>query len=228
MTEAFAVAANKSKEIGKKVLKLGAVGLGAFALFSPDYINVESIFPGSLGDKVSQDKAITEAKQSYLRAFHKASPAGKFVMQYLTPGQLRVKEYQHNTGIISGLWHKDDSDYMVTINNACLDKTAYDVAGGSIKGSYSGIFSSGVISGDVPTAAAYAYQDSNNPDVLLVRSGHTDSKDLHFTGLLNGDQLVPADQQTQNVLSTYGCEVGVQEVRQAAIGEQTSDYLYGQ
>jgi hypothetical protein len=227
MTEAFAIAANKSKRYGKNVLKVGAVCLGAFALFSPDYINVESIAPGSLGDKVPQDKAVAEAKQTYLRAFHKASPAGKFVMQYLTPGQIRIKGYQHNTGIISGLWHKDDSDYMVTINNACLDKTAYDVAGGSIKGSYRGIFSSGVVSGDVPTAAAYAYQDSDNPDELLIRSGHTDSKDLHFTGLINGGQLVPEDQQTKDVLSTYGCAVGVREAREAAFGERTSDYLFG-
>jgi hypothetical protein len=75
----------------------------------------------------------------------------------------------------------------------------------------------------------FALVDINNPDNLVVKSGHTDSVDLHLTGLKSEKFLSPGDVQTENVLKTYGCEEDRSVAYRHESGfnamPQTSDYI---
>jgi hypothetical protein len=150
------------------------------------------------------------------------------VLQYLRSTTVLTPEYVHDTGLISAI--ETDfgaSRYQIQINNGCLEKTAYDIAGGSLSGSWSGLFSGGSFSGNVPTAAAYAYVNSEHPNDLTIESGHSNSINLHFTGADEGQELIPADQQTRNVLDTYGCRTGVAGLsRIDAQGMTSSPYIH--
>jgi hypothetical protein len=197
-----------------------AIGAGLFAEKGLDIL-------GDRGHKIQADIAEAKAQEQYKNAFKKASPAGKFVLQYLTTTEVRTPKYEGNWGLLSFIGNKSEEDYLVSINDGCLSSTAYDIAGGSIRGSFSGLFSSGSVEGDMPTAAAFAYVDSKHPDRLTVKSGHDNSVDLRFLGASDDSTaLYPADGQTRDVLyATNKCEDGLIGIRGAYYGETSSDYL---
>ena len=200
------------------ILATLAIGAGLFAEKGLDIL-------GDRGRLIPENEAVSKAVDKYQELYQDASPAAKFVLQYLRPTDDRTPRYEGNSGILSFLGGRGDADYLVTINKGCLKKTAYDIAGGSIEGSFSGLFSSGSVNGDVPTAAAYAYVDGKNPDQMVVKSGHDESLDLHFSGVQNGSKLVPSDKQTEDVLSTYGCEEDSVWIADAFYGDSSSDYI---
>lgn len=162
--------------------------------------------------------ARAEAEAKYNKVFMQAPPAGKFALQYLTETKVvtRVRSIEPNNGnglagyLTGNFGSGGEHTHIRTVfNDGCLNKTAYDINGGDISGVITGLFANGEVSGEVPTAAANPYWDPEKPDELVIQSGHSKSRDLHFKGVTEGRQLVPADQQTKNVLATFGCEVGV-------------------
>ncbi len=165
---------------------------------------------------VINDSVLRKSDEAYQRTYDAASPSGKFALQYLTSSDYETTERVHETnngssilGFFTGGYH-ENSNFIVTTNNGCLNKTSYDIDGGDISGTITGLFVNGSVQGEIPTAAASAFVDSSNPDELIVASGNTKSRDLRFTGLTEGNSLTPADQQTKDVLNTYGCKLGVQ------------------
>jgi hypothetical protein len=192
-----------------------AIGAGLFAEKGLDIL-------GDKGSKIPEEQAQSTALAQYQDTFSQASPAGKFALQYLQTTEVKTPKYEGNWGILS-LFASDN--YFISIDNGCLKKTAYDIAGGSMEGSFDGLFSSGKVKGDVPTAAAYAYVDSKSPDRMVVESGHDQSLALHFSGAEDSERLQPADEQTQNVLATYGCEESMIGTRDAIHGDSSSNYL---
>jgi hypothetical protein len=162
---------------------------------------------GSYGSPVPKQEAVSQALSKYDTAFTHASPAGKFITEYLRRTTVDTTEYPHPTGLDG--WGQGPQ-YQVHFNDGCLYNTAYDISGGSIHATIEGLFSYANISGNSPSAAAFAEINPQNPDDLIVQSGHTNSVNLMFSGL-EGDKtsLTPANQQTKNILETYGCKVGV-------------------
>ena len=150
------------------------------------------------------------AEQKYEQAYQGASPAGKFALQYLNRTEV-VLWKDDGSALESDAGHKWD----IIVNNGCLGGSAYNVNGGSINASANaGSFLSSAsanVNAQVPAAAAYAYVNNKQPDSLIIHSGHVNSVDLHFTGVEGDSALAPADQQTLNVLDTYGCKLGIIE-----------------
>ncbi len=214
----------KNRTVQKIEKGAALAGTIAIALLAPGCA-------GSGGGVGSQSKAETEAKAIYDNTYRKASPVGKFLMQYLRTTQVALLD--SNGGFFNNGFN---SYYQFNFNNGCLENTAYDVAGGAIDVTVqsSSLFSSSSASvdGHIPTAAAYAYVDPSQPNDLIVVSGHDQSKDLRFGGVDDGaDFLTPIGSQTQNVLTTYGCTPGVQVGYQYIGGDQitpeptTSSYI---
>lgn len=188
MGERLTTATKKARENVKATVAL--LGIGAVAVFAAGC--------GAGGAGYPKQEAEAYAKKDYDQTWAKASPAGKFIMQYLAHSQVVI---------LGDTSHDNRYDYHgFVFSNGCLQNTAYDIAGGRINGSFSGLFSSGSINGRVPTAAADAYVDVRKPDILTIQSGHAQSHDLRFKGVEGStDHLTPLDQQTRNVLATYGC-----------------------
>jgi hypothetical protein len=138
--------------------------------------------------------------------FKVATPAGKFIIQYLHKTNLFVDQYP----TAHGIFNADVQTWDTVINNGCLFNTAYDIEGGRLNVTAEGLFSYVNASGNNPAAAAFAEIDRKNPNDPIVESGHTNSVSLLFSGLESGHELVPANEQTINILTTYGCKVGVQ------------------
>lgn len=200
---------------GKLTLAL-VTGLSLFGLFSDSNADV-------LGDvntaetipKADVNTAIhDEVADRYARTYENASPAGRFALQYLTETDVAVivrqRESNNGSGILGWVTGdgSDEIGRVVTYRNGCLNKSSYDINGGDIEGVISGVFTSGYIQGDVPTAGASAFVDSADPDKLIVASGQANSRDLTFSGLIEGSELIPANQQTIDILDTYGCTSG--------------------
>ena len=195
---------NKPSKLTKRALTAAAVVVGSLALSACS-------FNPKNEKAVSRLEAKEKAVVRYDKAFQKESPAGKFVVQYLGRTRLDVRQFPHaqpdsNAGT-------NDPNYIVKFNNGCLFNTAYDISGGTIKGTFNidGLFTwgSGSVSGNVPTAAAYAEVNPQNKNQLIIESGHSDSVSLLLNGLEEGSSLVPANAQTTNILYTYGCETGI-------------------
>jgi hypothetical protein len=175
---------------GKMVAKLAAVALvvGTFAEQGLDVL-------GDRGHKVP--KAVAEATNTahYNKTFDAASPAGKFTLQYLRTTEVASASVKGEWGFNGTFFANGFDKEVSTFNNGCLQQTAYDIAGVT------------------PTAAAFAEVNPDNSDQLAVKSGNAKSVDLHFNGLNEGHQLIPADTQTQNILETYGCKTGLQQTK---------------
>jgi hypothetical protein len=156
------------------------------------------------GTTVSFEKAQSKATGRYNRAFYHASPAGRYLIQYLRV--TKIAELQHSGMDDGGVANK----YEFDLGDGCLQGTAYDISGGSVtaQAEAGGLFSSSSARAEasVPTASAYAQLDREDPGKLLVRSGHANSVDLHFTNAEGPGRMVPADPATKNILKTYGCE----------------------
>lgn len=196
----------KAEAVGAAVkgfLSLGGVCLALYGVFGERALDVL----GDKGKKISKSEAEKAALVKYQRAYEAASPAGKFVLQYVETTKVAMSTRgSDDWGILDAL--DNESNWQVKVNNGCLKRTAYDIAGGQIKGEFSGVFSSGYVEGDVPTAAAYAIVDEDNTNELVVQSGHSNSADLRFSGVNGTSPLKPADEQTRRVLDTYGCNDG--------------------
>lgn len=203
-------------KLGRTILCLSA-GVSLIGIFSESHLD-------ALGDR-NTAKAIPEAEVNaealsrvgryYDEAFKNASPAGKFALQYLTSTSIstEVRDTEPNNGksllgALTGTIMGDTAHIVVTRGDACLSQTAWDINGGNISGIINGIFTHGEIEGDIPTAAASAKIDETNADVLIVQSGNSNSWDLRFSGLTEGGALIPADEQTEQVLFTHGCDPG--------------------
>jgi hypothetical protein len=190
MGERLSTATRKAKENIKKPLAVIAIGTTALAA-------------AGCGNEMH---TLSEAKQiaanKYAAAWNHASPAGKFLMQYLRVGYADVTKHRGDGyGPVESLWR-------FTYNDGCLGGTSYDIAGGEfdVSASAEGFLSSVSVnaSGRIPAAAASAYVSDKNPDILRVQSGHDHPHILTFSGLEGNGSLAPATQETENVLNTWG------------------------
>lgn len=199
MAERLRAAGHKIKQLAKVGLSIGALAVGGGLL--------EGCAGGKPDMSVSQAKPLAFAK--YDDAFHRASPAAKFVLQYLRTTTVDVNVGEYSDGDVIGTSDSYEHAYQFTLGDTCLANSAYNISGGSIRASAdaSGFFTvaSADVDAHIPAAAAYAYVASTKPDELVITSGHSDSRDLRFEGVTHGDALVPTDQQTRDILSTYGC-----------------------
>jgi hypothetical protein len=200
---------------GKLTLAL-VTGLTLYGLFSDSSADVLGDVNTAESIPASEVNATidNEVADRYARTFDNASPAGRFALQYLTETDIAVEARQREANNGQGFlgWVTGDNEdiiaRVVTYRNGCLNKSSYDINGGDIEGIISGVFTSGYIQGDIPTAGASAFVDSADPDKLIVASGQANSRDLTFSGLIEGDELIPANQQTVDILDTYGCTSG--------------------
>lgn len=193
MKEQIGEIAKTTKEKAKKVAALAAIG-GAGILAS-----------GCGEETHTLPEAKKIAANKYKAAWNHASPAGKFLIQYLRVGYADVSKHRTDDGYI-------DSTYTFAFNDGCLGGTSYDIAGGKfdVSASAGGFLSHAEVhaEGTIPAAAANAYVSDKKPDVLSVESGHDNSRNLTFSGVEGNGELVPVGQQTKNVLNTWGCQIG--------------------
>lgn len=179
------------KQNGRKVAALAAIG------------GVSLLAAGcGGGDGMPKQEAEKYATKDYELTWKKAtSPVDKYLMQYVAVTQIDILDKN------GGDSHPNENLYhRFVYGNGCLQNTAYDIAGGRIQGSFSGLLVSGSIHGRMPSAAANAYVNSDKPNVLVIESGHANSRDLYFSGVDDGsDHLTPLGQQTKDELKTYGC-----------------------
>lgn len=213
------------------VVALSAVAfLGVYSLFTDrggDILGDSNNLPEKTRDEITETYQ-PRAQAKYRKAYESAPPAGKFALEFLTTTDVQFDTDESNgNGIAGVVTENPDQDAIFTFNNGCLNKTAYDINGGEIEGLITGLFTGGYVSGEFPTAAAYAHVDSNDSNVLVVSSGHTDSIDLRFSGLAEGDHLEPLDNATIGILDTYGCETGITNVKifQNSYGDKTSPWV---
>jgi hypothetical protein len=197
---------NKAEHLASCVLTIGLLSGAGYGIFEGlDAVGHAVI--GSYGPEVPEQTARAEAVAHYDQAFRAASPAGKFIIEYLRKTASSITQYPEANGFMGTI--VDGNVWQINFNNGCLYDTAYDIAGGAIHASISGLFTQGSASGNIPTAAAFAEINPNNPNELIVESGNSDPVNLVFTGLNHGDSLTPANSQTSNILKTYGCKEGV-------------------
>lgn len=195
---------------GKSVVWLGVAAL-AFGVFSNKGLGAGEAIIGHTGTERSDPSMDKEAKAKYESAKKQASPSEQFALRYTDTANVSVNRAQvEPSGILGFLSQRDyqyDPERIYSIEDGCLNDTAYDINGGELHFSvaYSGLFSSVTASaeGDIPTAAAQA---SYNPgsNILTVRSGNSQPEDLRFA--IENTDLRPLDQTTNNLLATYGCE----------------------
>jgi hypothetical protein len=184
--------------------------------------------PAPLGVATSPVDATTASKkglEQYSKAYSSLSPAEKFTFQYASSVDVRVDATSGGTGLVGALTEGAE-DYRVTINNGCLDRSAYDIDGGQITGIINGLFVRGEVEGDVPTAGAFAQIEEGEPDTLTIASGNAEGVDLTFTGAAGDGPLTPANDATQRILETYGCSVGITNTQLEAHTYLDQDGLY--
>lgn len=207
--------------LGKVVVaavSIPALGAAFYGIFADRYMDV--LGDVNTGEAIPADVVTNEAREraevKYAAAYDAAPDTGKYALQYLTPTEVvidtRIHEPNNGTGLlglVTGTVYGDTGYESFTFNDGCLSNTAWDTNGGDIAGAVRGLFVTGEVEGSVPTAAANPYVDyENDPDVIVIESGHSNSKDLRFTGLVEGNELVPADAQTRNILRAHGCDTG--------------------
>ena len=195
MSERLARIKEGAKRNGRKIGTLAAIG-GLSLLASAC---------GTETHTVNEARQTAEAK--YRQAWDHATPAGKFVLQYLRVSYADVvKERDDDSS------HNIDSVYQFAFNDGCLGGSSYDIIGGefSADASAGGFLSSASVhvQGKIPAAAAYPYVSPSNPDVLKIKSGHDNAPVLVFSGLGTNSPLVPVTTQTKSELETWGCDEG--------------------
>lgn len=188
-------AAPKIEKFKKPIKRIAAVGLMGLVGVGASGCGAEEVHTY----KDSRELA----KKRYQRAYRNTDPAHKFIMQYLRKSVVDVAKDRYGGGAV-------DKYYEFTMNDACLQSTAYDIAGGSLEMtvSMSGLFSTmkAEAHGKFPTAAANAFVDSKNPDILNIAPGREGTASLRFSGLADSSPLTPADKQTEDALATWGCK----------------------
>lgn len=193
---------------GRLASLAGALALAGatIALFADDHID----FLGDRSKPKTNEELIKTAQSDYDSAFVALNPAQKFTTQYSGTTEVSVGYRTGGNGFLGTV--DAPSTATIVFNNGCLDNTAYDIDGGEFSFSASGLFFSSAAKGDTPSAAAYAELNEANPDQVRVISGNTNSVNLTFNGVETSSSLEPADEQTQRILDTYGCKVGVQGI----------------
>lgn len=162
------------------------------------------------------------ADEHYYDSFSKLSPADKFTTQYAADTTIRIDNLENTgRGFRGALSRHVNKDYAVAYNNGCLANTAYDIDGGNFEYRAKGLLFHAEAQGSIPTAAATAEINPENPDQLLVVSGSSNPNTLVFDGLSTGSALVPADETTNRILETHGCSTGIQSVE-----EKAHNYFY--
>ncbi len=202
---------NEFEPLTKKEIVKGSVKatLGVLAVAAGSYLVLANNYVDILGDRPGQrtaDEAAEIAQETYNQTFDSLSPADKFTLQYGGKTTMRIDYAPGGNGILGMI--EPDNDYRVEYNNGCLANTAYDINGGSFTLSVSGLFFHVESKGEVPTAAAYAEKDQENPDVVHIISGNSNSINLNFSGV-SSHELKPMDEETNRILETYGCQVGM-------------------
>lgn len=152
-----------------------------------------------------KDRAEDYAMAMYKKTYDSASPTGKFMLQYLRSTRIDVQDKDGSDG--------DNEFHRFTVNNGCLQTSAYNISGGVIRASVQATgflnSSSASVEAELPAASAFAHVDSDTPDIMTVKSGHSKSMDLHFMNVAGPGPLEPADKQTIDITEgTYGCERG--------------------
>ncbi len=187
-----------SEKSGKEALKAKGVaaattiasGLAVFAigagLFHEKGLGLDPL--GEPRKTVSEKEAAQRALDDYRTAFRKANPYGKFALQYteVTDVAIDYREGGSGRGIL-GFTSSFDTDTtydnLVEIYNNCLDQTPYD------------------------RGAAIVRNLQDNPDQLTVNPpDHSNKESLTFKGVITEDRLIPADNRTEEVVETYGCD----------------------
>lgn len=193
-TSKIGAAIKEAKRVPKKMLALG----GAIAL----------IAAGCGGGIKSWHDAEPYAWKDYRLTHKKASPVGKYVMQYVFGTKIDILKANGNG---------NNKYHRFTFGNNCLYNSAYDITGGHINGSgnVSGLefgFVFGSVDGSVqiqgrqPSTEVSSTIDPKNADVLLVHSVDAKVPTLSFRGVSDeSDFLHAANPQTQRVLDAYGC-----------------------
>ena len=195
MNERVGEIARKTKENAKKLAALvaiGGVGLSASGCKDVEFLpqsESEEVATHTIGQ--ARETALTK----YKHGLKKISPAGKFAMQYLSSWNadvVKTKESDYE----GENWEVKDF-YRFQINNACLRGTAYNIAGGDFKvrAEAGSLFShaEAEAQGELPAAAANAYVDSERSDILIIESGHANSRNLHFRNAQGVDVLQPVE-----------------------------------
>lgn len=148
----------------------------------------------------SYAEANKEASERFEKIHATASPIGKFTMDYLSPPIIKVFREEQRDG--------STSDYHITVNSDCLSGTPYDVRPEEIlKGKYEGILSDGEVSGKLPSGASVEISGTD-PDVLIVTPEAEHFKPLRLEGLVEGQYMEAADDQTSRILEARGCTLG--------------------
>jgi hypothetical protein len=212
--EVYDYAFEANKYVEKRVLNhrgkvaIGAAALvGIYTLVADEYGDMF----GDVGTTRSQEVARGIADDEYRARFAVLNPADKFTMQYGGETMIRVDYTEGDDGLVGGIL-SSDKDYLATYNSACLANTAYDINGGEFTLETGRVFFYSIASGEVPTAAAFAQVDSENPDMLHIASGNSASIGLTFTGVGGDGPLIPANSDTERILATYGCQSGLTSI----------------
>lgn len=193
-----------TRTFGATVAAIAVIGLTGYGIFGDSAMDV-------MGDE-SRDRTEDEAREIAVREygdmFQTLSPADMFTVQYAGITKYRVDARPDGSGIL-GTFSEGSEDFEVIFNDGCLANTAYDINGGELSISLStGLFvrTSATAEADIPSAAAFVELDPENSDRIRVASGNSNSSDLSFSGIQGREGLVPADEQTERILETYGCE----------------------
>lgn len=190
---------------------LGKITIGGLALLS-GYLMVADSRADILGDTDSGDRNEEQVQAAafdkYQDTFGQLPPADKFTLQYGAISEVEVRSSEIEGNGFLG-WADYSVNYSVSINNACLNATAYDIDGGSIEGNVGGLFVSGSLNGDFPTSGAFAEISREDDDMLIIHSGNSNSTNLYFSGVQGDSELTPADENTSRILETYGCKTAV-------------------
>lgn len=179
-------------------------------------LTASAAFIGGCGEDTKPYKEVrSEALAEYDSAHKAANPAAKFTMQYLTTSTVVLER-------------SSDTESVFKINDGCLKNTAYDTMGGKIEGYVNGVFVGGAVEGNIP-AVAVAHVSSDNPDRLTVKSANPNAPDLSFNGVVESERLHPADQTTEDMLATQGCNLGIvkhyTQEEKDYYGESTSAWI---
>jgi hypothetical protein len=178
------------------------------------------------GEKNNLKQAEKIARHKYNEAYrHTDNPVDKFRLQYLLQTRVVIKK-DNGDPIQIG----DGRSWVVKINNGCLGGSAFNVAGGDVTASaHTGSLlssSDASATANIPTAIAYAVTSHDDPDELTVKSGRSDAPELHFSGVQSTRGLRPMDEQTEEILESYGCKRGVVGHSIVYTGDvSSSDYI---
>jgi len=210
-TDSYQQAGERHLNYRGKALAVIAVAAAGFGIFSDEGLG----FWGH-GTKERTPAAMNaEARAKYELVLQQASLSQLFALRYTDQASLSVRRTaQGHSGIYGHMFDNNieyDKHRIYSVGDQCLNDTAYDINGGQLHFNvrYNGLFSGVDVNatGDTPTAAAQARYYPEKRE-LVIKSGNTNSDNLRFE--VNYTRLIPGDETTKDVLTTYGCKPDVQ------------------